>query len=147
MCPSPSLTVRIARCAEAASIHEKGNAAVVRVLGRRCASVPAGDQAAKQSIGKPLKTPRIDIDIVFACKDRNLRADVDNVAKPVLDALKDVLYDDDRQVRSVRVVALPLDDVFKASGPVTAETWKRLLECEEFLVVARVNSELHLEFF
>jgi hypothetical protein len=104
-------------------------------------------QAAKQSIGKPLKTPRIDIDIVFACKDRNLRADVDNVAKPVLDALKDVLYDDDRQVRSVRVVALPLDDVFKASGPVTAETWKRLLECEEFLVVARVNSELHLEFF
>ena len=35
----------------------------------------------------------------FAATVRNVRANVDNVAKPVLDALKGIVYDDDKQVR------------------------------------------------
>jgi uncharacterized protein (DUF433 family) len=31
-----------------------------------------------------------------------VRADIDNIIKPTLDALKDVVYNDDRQLRSVR---------------------------------------------
>jgi hypothetical protein len=42
------------------------------------------------------------------------------------------------------VVALPLDDAFKATGPISQETWERLLRCEEFLVVVRDNQPLEL---
>lgn len=34
------------------------------------------------------QSPSIDVEIIVAAKDRNLRADVDYVAKPILDALK-----------------------------------------------------------
>ena len=94
-------------------------------------------EAARSVLKKPLQSPRIDIEIVFAAKDRNLRADVDNVAKPILDALKDIVYQDDKQVRSVRIVAFPLDDAFKLPGNATQETFARLLKAEEFMVVVR----------
>ena len=89
-------------------------------------------QVAGQIVPEPLRGGRLDIEIVFAARDRFLRPDVDNVAKPILDALKDVLYRDDRQVRSVRVVALPLDDAFRLSGERGA--LDRLFRGNEFLV-------------
>jgi hypothetical protein len=54
-------------------------------------------EAARCVFEKPVQSPRIDIAIIFAAKDRNLRADVDNVAKPILDASKDIVYDDDKE--------------------------------------------------
>lgn len=100
--------------------------------------------AAAAAVSKPSDSNRIDIDIIFASKDRSLRADVDNIGKPVLDALKDVLYTDDRQVRSIRVIALPLDDAFKTTGTMSQATWERLLACEDFLIVVRDNAPLDL---
>ena len=35
-------------------------------------------EAARSVFKKPVQSPRIDIEIIFAAKDRNLRADVDN---------------------------------------------------------------------
>ena len=89
-------------------------------------------QAAARIIRTPLRSRRIDIEIVFAAKDRTLRPDVDNVAKPILDALKDVVYEDDRQVRSVSVVALPLDDAFRMRGSISVT--HRVTTSNEFLV-------------
>jgi Holliday junction resolvase RusA-like endonuclease len=89
--------------------------------------------AAAAEITEPLQSPRIDIDIIFAAKNRNLRADVDNVAKPVLDALKGVVYMDDRQVRSVKVVALPLDDPHRIQRATPTVT-DRLYKAGEFLI-------------
>src|SRR5207245_1446076 len=89
-------------------------------------------RAATNLVPGPLQSTRLDIDIIFAARDRLVRPDVDNVAKPILDALKDVLYADDRQVRSVRVVALPLDDVFRLRGE--PKTLDRLFKTEQFLI-------------
>jgi len=80
-----------------------------------------------------MRSHRIDIDIWFSAK-RSVRADVDNIAKPVLDALKGVAYLDDRQVRSVRVVALPRDDAFVIeSAP--QEVIARLFSDEDEFVI------------
>ena len=89
--------------------------------------------AAAAEVTRPLQSPRIDIDIIFAAKNSNLRADVDNVAKPILDALKGVVYEDDRQVRSIKVVALPLDDPHRIqrATPTVAD---RLYKAGEFLM-------------
>ena len=97
-------------------------------------------QVAAQQVASPLRSGRLDIDIIFAAKDRLLRPDVDNIAKPILDALKGVIYDDDRQVRSVRIVAVPLDDASRFSGqPVTVS---RLARADEFLVNVYEGLEL-----
>lgn len=89
-------------------------------------------ETARQVVLQPIKSPRIDLEIWFTA-DRSLRADVDNVLKPVLDALSGIVYDDDRQVRSVRVVALPNDDAWCIeSAP--ENVLKRLSKGEEFLI-------------
>jgi len=54
------------------------------------------------------------------------------VAKPLLDALKGIVYHDDKQVRAVKVVGLRLDEGFHARG--SLEVFKRLLPGGEFLV-------------
>lgn len=108
--------------------------------------VAAIREAAAAVVTRPSKSPRLDVEIVFASKDRNLRADVDNVAKPVLDALKGVAYEDDRQVRSVRVVALPLDDAFRTSGAMEPADVGTSARCEEFAIIVTENLPLALEF-
>lgn len=102
-------------------------------------------EAAAGEIAARLTSGRIDIEIIFAAKDRLLRPDVDNVAKPILDALNGVLYEDDKQVRSVRVVALPLDDAVHMSGPASPAVISRLFEAKEFLV--NVYEGLDLDLF
>jgi hypothetical protein len=50
----------------------------------------------------------------------------------VLDALKGIVHQDDRQVRSIRVVCLPQDDVLQARGSLAVHL--RLDRGEEFLI-------------
>jgi hypothetical protein len=55
-----------------------------------------------------------------------LRPDIDNIIKPILDALKDIVYIDDSQVRSIKVAAFPLKESFGATGPTDKDTILRL---------------------
>jgi len=85
----------------------------------------------------PIKSRRIDIEIFFQAKN-TLRADVDNIIKPILDALKGVVYFDDSQVRSVKVTAIPSieEGAYGSYGWTNIEIWKRLTNTppKEFLI-------------
>jgi len=91
--------------------------------------------AAKQVVPHPTKSKRLDIEIWFQA-ETSLRADVDNIIKPVLDGLKGVVYLDDSQVRSVKATALPADDVYSMHEWTNAEVLLRLTEHppKEFLI-------------
>ena len=90
-------------------------------------------KAASEVVSHPTKSPRIDIEVFFHA-ETSLRADVDNVIKPILDALIGVVYEDDRQVRSARVTALPKGEPFRSSG--SGDVFTRLMKTEpkEFLI-------------
>ena len=100
--------------------------------GSRARYVAAIRREAARQVPQPLRSRRIDVDILFSAKAGTARADVDNVAKPVLDALKGIVYKDDKQVRSTRVVFLPQDDVIHVRGLLPVHL--RLNEGEEFLI-------------
>jgi Holliday junction resolvase RusA-like endonuclease len=101
--------------------------------------------SAKAIIEKPLRSRRIDIEIFFAAPYFQ-RTDVDNVIKPILDAFQGVVYLDDSQVRSVKVMALPSDDAYRLSG--SEYRYKRITKDKpkEFLVKVfeglRIKGEL-----
>jgi Holliday junction resolvase RusA-like endonuclease len=86
-------------------------------------------------VPQPTKSPRIDVDILFSSK-RSLRADVDNIIKPILDALKGVVYIDDNQVRSVRAIAFNTEDASSFIGPINIDDLDRIFreEPKEFLI-------------
>lgn len=92
-------------------------------------------KAASRVVPCPTKSTRLDVEIFFY-SELSLRADVDNVIKPILDALIGIVYEDDRQVRSVRATALPKDDAFRLKGWGRMEVLKRLMKDEprEFLI-------------
>jgi len=83
----------------------------------------------------PTKSNSIDIEIYFSYK-RALRPDVDNIIKPILDALKGIVYMDDSQVRSIHVTALPTDEAYGISGLTNIKAFKRLAATpqREFLI-------------
>jgi Holliday junction resolvase RusA-like endonuclease len=91
--------------------------------------------SALNEVPYPVKSTRIDIEIYYSCK-RNERPDVDNIAKPILDALKGVVYLDDKQVRSLHIMALPHDEVYGISDWVNHEIFARLMKTNprEFLI-------------
>jgi Holliday junction resolvase RusA-like endonuclease len=93
-------------------------------------------QVAKKEIEKPLLSNRIDIEILFYTQV-SLRADIDNVIKPVLEALKGIAYNDDRQVRSVKATAYPFGEAFGMNGLTSPEDVSRLLDLDqvEFMIV------------
>jgi hypothetical protein len=63
------------------------------VKGGRAAPRVDGPHSRSRALSKkPVQSPRIDVEIIFAAKDRNLRADVDNVASLILEALRDIVY-------------------------------------------------------
>jgi Holliday junction resolvase RusA-like endonuclease len=97
-------------------------------------------EAAAKLVPRPTESKRVDVEVWF-CSDSFTRADVDNVLKPVLDALNGVVYHDDRQVRSVRAVAIPNDDAVKMTGWTPKEVTDRL-GSGEFLI--NVFGELSL---
>ncbi len=83
--------------------------------------------AAGKVIPYPIKSKRIDIEIFFKAK-HSLRADVDNIIKPIMDALKGVVYFDDSQVQSVKVTAIPsiIEGAYFISGWCNIEILNRL---------------------
>ena len=85
--------------------------------------------AARETIPAPTRSRRLDIEIFFQAESL-LRPDVDNVIKPVLDALKGIAYEDDSQVRSVRITALPSteDGAYGITGPVSEDVFNRLTQ-------------------
>lgn len=97
--------------------------------------------AARATVPRPTSSRRLDVEVWF-CSDNVSRADVDNVLKPVLDALCGVVYQDDRQVRSVRAVAVPTDDAISINGAVPLDVVNRLFAGREFLI--NVYESLHL---
>ena len=59
-------------------------------------------QAAATQVCLPITEKDIEVEINYSTlAEEGVRADIDNVIKPTLDALKEVVYRDDRQVRSV----------------------------------------------
>jgi Holliday junction resolvase RusA-like endonuclease len=92
--------------------------------------------AATAEVSRPIRSGRIDLEVWFRSPGVS-RADVDNILKPILDALKGIVYVDDRQVRSVKVVALPTNDAFKLVGTMSPEIMDRLLGAKpdpEFMI-------------
>jgi hypothetical protein len=89
--------------------------------------------AASAQINMPSNSPRISVEVFF-CARSIYRPDVDNVLKPILDALKGIAYQDDMQVRSVRAVAIPKDDAIIFSERIDRDILLRLFKGDEFLV-------------
>lgn len=91
--------------------------------------------AASKVISTPTRSNRIDIEIFFI-EEISLRADVDNILKPILDALKGVVYYDDRQVRSVKATAFPKSEPYGMSGWMQRDVLERLEKegSPEFLI-------------
>ena len=94
-------------------------------------------EVAAAAIRQPIQTRRIDVEIFFV-SPRSLRADVDNVIKPILDALEGIAFMDDFQVRSVKATRFPEpgEEAFGIGGPIEKDVLVRLFEehPKEFLV-------------
>jgi hypothetical protein len=57
---------------------------------------------AKKHIASPIQSDDVEVEICWATKAREgIRADIDNIIKPTLDALIGIAFDDDKRVRSV----------------------------------------------
>lgn len=72
-----------------------------------------------------------------------MRADVDNVIKPILDALIGIVYTDDQQVRSVKATALPVGEAYGLSGWTSMDVLERLCSDEEIEFLIDVYEGLH----
>ena len=88
----------------------------------------------KKCITTPWGSKRLDIEVWFSA-DCAIRPDVDNVTKPILDALEGIAYVNDSQVRSIKTGYLPRNDAIKVAAE-DEEDFLRLLsnKKEEFLV-------------
>lgn len=73
-----------------------------------------------------------------------VRDDVDKVAKPILDALKGVLHEDDKQVGSIRVSALSENEPVHLRG--AASVMERLQNGEACLINVYVGRFLDVVF-
>ena len=98
-------------------------------------------RSAREAVNSQSLSPRVDVEIIFASTHCD-RGDVDNIIKPILDALKGIAYQDDKQVRSVKATAIPLNEPVGFSG--SLDTYDRLAKEDprEFLV--RIFEDLHL---
>jgi len=75
--------------------------------------------AARLEIANPINSDDVEIEIAYATgKKRGERKDADNVNKPTLDALQDVVYLNDRQVRSVTSTIFDRNISLKIGGRV-----------------------------
>lgn len=82
---------------------------------------------------------------IYFQSQRALRPDVDNILKPILDALKGTVYVDDSQVRSITVVAFPVDEVYSVAGWTSIEALRRLQDSppKEFLIDVYEGMAIH----
>ena len=83
--------------------------------------------AARKVIDKPITTNDIELEVLYVTNAPAAETlDVDNVGKQTLDALKGVVYLDDRQVRAVRIVKFDKGqqmDISGRIGPLEAIWW------------------------
>ena len=84
-------------------------------------------EAAKPVVPYPSRSPSIDIDILFQ-RHTSLGLEADHIITPILEALKGMVYHDDRQVRSVRVIALPAEEASHLTGSLESPVFTRLLK-------------------
>jgi hypothetical protein len=57
---------------------------------------------AREKISDPIATNDIEVQICWATQSGpGIRSDLDNIIKPIIDALKGIAYHDDKQIRSV----------------------------------------------
>ena len=102
--------------------------------------------AATKVVTKPTKSRRLDVEIFFQAESL-LRPDVDNIIKPILDALTGVLYEDDSQARSVKITALPSleEGAYGMSECVNIDVLNRLMKHppKEFLINIYEGSVIH----
>ncbi|MFX0203736.1 MAG: RusA family crossover junction endodeoxyribonuclease [Candidatus Hodarchaeota archaeon] len=89
-------------------------------------------EATRKHVPYPVKSGRIDIEIFFVAL-RFMRADVDNIIKPILDALIDIVYFNDNQVRSIRAVAISPDEI-NSFPNADIKAMDRLYKGKEFLI-------------
>jgi hypothetical protein len=76
-------------------------------------------ESATAHIATPIRSSDIEIEISYASRiRRSIRADVDNLIKPTLDALKGAAYLDDCQVRSVTASLFDLNEHHVVDGRV-----------------------------
>ena len=78
----------------------------------------------------------IEVEIVFVARGTQ-RPDVDNIPKPILDALKWIAYHDDSQVVSARPTVLEAKDELRIVGGKAHNTFSRLIDEDVFLIQIR----------
>ena len=89
--------------------------------------------AARENFPAPLHG-RFEIEVIFADKHRT-RPDADNVLKPILDALRGIVYLDDSQVIFAKARLVPVDDQLRTTHDGTPHhTFIRLLDEDRFLI-------------
>jgi Holliday junction resolvase RusA-like endonuclease len=72
---------------------------------------------ARKYILTPILSNDIEVEICWATNAREgIRADIDNIIKPTLDALIGVAYDDDKKVRSVTATLFELNQKKQITG-------------------------------
>ncbi len=74
-------------------------------------------QESKKHILSPITSDDIEVEICWATKIRQgIRADIDNIIKPIIDALCGIAYNDDKQVRSATATLFDLNKRNVVSG-------------------------------
>ncbi len=73
--------------------------------------------AARKVIPQPIAAQDVRLEIVHTVNESDELIDIDNLAKATLDALKQVVYSDDRCVRELRLVR------FERGGPDSVSGW------------------------
>lgn len=99
--------------------------------------------AAKEAMGNraPCTSGSLIVEVWF-CYPESKRPEVDNVLKPILDAMEGVVYINDRQVRQVKCTAFPDSGPWKVRTKGEALGRLRNTDHREFLVL--VFDETHL---
>jgi len=113
----------------------------IQKRGSRDRYIPRFREVARAVFSSPKNTSRPDVEIWFHANSVT-RRDIDNITKPVLVALTGFVHNDDYQVRSVRVVAVPSDDALILPDRNEVETMKRLLAGQDFLINVFVRLRL-----
>jgi Holliday junction resolvase RusA-like endonuclease len=88
--------------------------------------------AALEQFASPLTSRWIEITVVYL--NASQRPDVDNVLKPIQDALSSAVYHDDAQVCSCTSAVLPNDPAHRTIDGKPHGTFAKLLDGQHFLI-------------
>jgi len=79
--------------------------------------------AAHREFPMPIRDADVELEIAYVTSGNSATIDVDNIAKPTLDALTGIVYADGRQVRAMRLVKIDKTlphEVAERLGPMMA---------------------------